>query len=161
MTFCSSCIGCQDCFGCMNLAGQQYCIFNEKLDKATYNARIQSLRITHENYAPIFARALSFQRTHPVRANHNINCENSIGDYLVDCKNVLGFEVLGCENVKYVGSSKFAKDSLDMNGFGYYSDHLLESLGSGNSSRIGFTACSEFCSDSYYSAWCLQSHHLF
>ncbi len=80
---------------------------------------------------------------------------------MVGCKNVLGFEVLECENVKYVGSSKFAKDSLDMNGFGYYSDHLLESLGSGNSSRIAFTACCEYCSDGYYSSWCQNAHHIF
>lgn len=63
--------------------------------------------------------------------------------------------------MKYVGSSKLAKDSLDINGFSYYSDHLLECLGSGNSSRIGFTACCEFCSDVYYSSWCLSSNNLF
>lgn len=112
----------------MNLAGQQYCIFNEKLDKATYENRISALRLTHDNYPAILARVQKFHHSHPVRATHNVNCENSIGDYLVDCKNVLGFEVFGCENVKYVGSSKMAKDCMDMNGFGYYSDHMLESL---------------------------------
>lgn len=50
---------------------------------------------------------------------------------------------------------------MDLNGYGYYSDHLLESLGSGNSSRLGFTACCDFSSDMYYSAWCTYSHHLF
>ncbi|MCB9807473.1 hypothetical protein H6768_06430 [Candidatus Peribacteria bacterium] len=119
------------------------------------------MRITHENYPAILDRVQKFHRLHPVRCTHNINCENSIGDYLVDCKNVLGFEVFSCENVKYVGSSKMAKDSMDMNGFGYYSDHLLECLGSGNSSQIAFTVCCEFCSDVYYSSWCLQSQKLF
>lgn len=90
-----------------------------------------------------------------------MNTENSIGDYLVDCKNVLGFEVFGCENVKYVGSSKLAKDSLDMNGYGYYSDHLLESLGSGGSSHIAFTASCDACSEAYYSAWSISSNHIF
>lgn len=90
-----------------------------------------------------------------------MNTENSIGDYLVDCKNVLGFEVFGCENVKYVGSSKLAKDSLDMNGYGYYSDHLLESLGSGNGSRMLFTASCDTSSDILYSAWCMSSNNLF
>lgn len=160
-SFCSSCIGCQDCFGCMNLTGQQYCIFNEKLDKTVYESRIRELRITNNNYPTILSRVQKFHHSHPVRCHHNVNSENSIGDYLVDCKNVLWFEVFSCENVKYVGSSKMAKDSLDMNGFGYYSDHLLESLGSWNSSRIAFTACCEFCSDSYYSAWCLSSNNLF
>ena len=126
--FCSACIGCQNCFGCTNLSGQEYCIFNEKLDKVTYENRLGALRLTHENYSTILARVQTFHRSHPVRSTHNIHCENSLGDYLIDCKNVLGFEVFGCENVKYVGSSKMAKDSLDMNGFGYYSDHLLESL---------------------------------
>lgn len=128
--FCASCIGCQNCFGCSNLAGQEYCIFNEKLEKSVYQSKIKELRITHANYPAIFNRVHRFHASHPVRATHNVNCDNSIGDYLVDCKNVLGFEVFSCENVKYVGSSKMAKDSLDMNGFGYYSDHLLESLGS-------------------------------
>lgn len=145
----------------MNLAGQQYCIFNEKLDKTTYENRIRELRLTHDNYPAILARVQKFHHSHPVRATHNVNCENSIGDYLVDCKNVLGFEVFGCENVKYVGSSKMAKDCMDMNGFGYYSDHMLESLGSGNSSQICFTACCEFCSEVYYSSWCIHSNHLF
>lgn len=86
----------------MNLVSQQYCIFNEKMDKATYEAKIQALRITHENYPHILARVQKFHQAHPVRVNHNINCENSIGDYLVDCKNVLGFEVFSSENVKYV-----------------------------------------------------------
>ncbi len=159
--FCSSCVGCQNCFGCMNLAGQQYSIFNEKLDKTTYENRIRELRLTHDNYPAILARVQKFHHSHPVRATHNVNCENSIGDYLVDCKNVLGFEVFGCENVKYVGSSKMAKDCMDMNWFGYYSDHMLESLGSGNSSQICFTACCEFCSEVYYSSWCIHSNHLF
>ncbi len=159
--FCSSCIGCQDCFGCTNLTGQQYCIFNEKLEKSVYDSRVRELRIAHDNYPIILARVQKFHENQPVRCNHNINSENSIGDYMVGCKNVLGFEVLECENVKYVGSSKFAKDSLDMNGFGYYSDHLLESLGSGNSSRIAFTACCEYCSDGYYSSWCQNAHHIF
>ena len=160
-SFCSSCIGCQDCFWCMNLIGQQYCIFNEKLEKSVYESRIKELRITHDNYPAILARVQKFHHSHPVRVHHNVNTENSIGDYLVDCKNVLGFEVFWCENVKYVGSSKMAKDSMDMNGFGYYSDHMLESLGSWNSSQICFTACCEFCSEAYYSAWCLNSNHLF
>lgn len=86
----------------MNLSGQQYCIFNAKLDKSVYEKRLAELRITHENYPAIFARVQKFHQSHPVRCNHNVNCENSIGDYLVDCKNVLGFEVFGCENVKYV-----------------------------------------------------------
>ena len=99
----------------MNLAGQQYCIFNEKLDKTTYENRIRELRLTHDNYPAILDSVKKFHHSHPVRATHNVNCENSIGDYLVDCKNVLGFEVFGCENVKYVGSSKMAKDCMDMN----------------------------------------------
>ena len=45
---------------------------------------------------------------------------------IAKCTRFWGFS---CENVKYVGSSKFAKDSMDMNGFGYYSDHMIESLG--------------------------------
>ncbi len=68
---------------------QEYCIFNEKLDKKTYDERIQALRITHNNYPTIFARVQKFHYSQPVRATHNINCENSIGDYLVNCKNVL------------------------------------------------------------------------
>lgn len=92
-SFCSSCIGCQDCFGCTNLAGQQYCIFNEKLDKTLYESRIKELRLTHDNYPAILARVQKFHSSHPVRCTHNVNSENSIGDYLVDCKNVLGFEV--------------------------------------------------------------------
>lgn len=131
------------------------------MTKEEYESKIRALRVTYENYPAVLRRVQSFFANHPVRLHHNVNAHDSIGDYLVDCKNVLGFEVFGCENVKYVGSSKMAKDSLDMNGFGYYSDHLVESLGSGNSSRIGFTACLEFCSESYYSAWCLNSHHLF
>jgi len=160
-SFCSSCIGCQDCFWCTNLAGQQYCIFNEKLEKSVYESRIKELRITHDNYATIRARVQKFHHTHPVRVHHNVNTENSTGDYLIDCKNVLWFEVFGCENVKYVGSSKLAKDSLDMNGYGYYSDHFLESLGSGNGSRLLFTASCDTSSDVMYSAWCVSSNNLF
>lgn len=89
VSFCSACIGCQNCFGCTNLMNQEYCIFNEKLDKKTYDERIQALRITHNNYPTIFARVQKFHYSQPVRATHNINCENSIGDYLVNCKNVL------------------------------------------------------------------------
>lgn len=159
--FCTSCIGCQNCFGCTNLAGQQYCIFNEKLEKSVYEERIKQLRITHENYPSILARVQKFQRSHPVRCNHNVNCENVIGDYIVDCKNVIGFEVFHCENVKYIDSSKNAKDSMDMTGYGYYSDHMLESIGSGHGSRVGFTAYCDICSDTYYSAWCMSSNHLF
>jgi len=145
----------------MNLTGQQYCIFNEKFEKSVYESKIKELRITHENYPKILLQVQKFYHSLPVRCNHNINVHDSIGDYLIDCKNVLGFEVFSCENVKYVDSSKMAKDSLDMNGFGYYSDHLLESVGSGSSSQIAFTANCEYCTSSFYCAWCLHSHDLF
>jgi hypothetical protein len=114
----------------MNLAGQQYCIFNEKLEKSVYEKRIKELRITHKNFGAIVAQVRKFHNAQPVRCHHNTKCENAIGDYLVSCKNVIGFEVFDCENVKYVHSSKHAKDSMDMNGYGFYSDHLLESVGS-------------------------------
>jgi len=145
----------------MNITGQQYCIFNEKLEKSVYEARMKELRITYDNFPLISARVQRFHSSLPVRSNHNINVQDSIGDYLIDCKNVLGFEVFNCENVKYVDSSKMAKDSLDMNGFGYYSDHLLECIGSGSSSQIAFTAFCEYCTDTFYSTWCLHSNHLF
>ena len=161
VSFCSACIGCQNCFGCTNIMNQQYCIFNEKLDKVTYDARIKELRITQNNYLAIFARVQKFHYSHAVRSTHNINCENSIGDYLVNCKNVLGFEVFGAENVKYVGSSKEAKDGMDMNGYGYCSDHLLESLGSGNGSHMLYTVACDISSNLLYSAWCQSSNNLF
>lgn len=159
--FCQNCIGCSDCFGCTNLQGQKYCIFNEKLDKTTYISRLQSLRITHNNLSQIRAKTDSFHATQPVRYSHNIHSENVIGDYLFNSRNVIGFEVFECENTYFVDSSKYTKDSMDVNGYGYYSDHLLESLGSGNASMAAFTACCEFSHDLYYSSWCQNSHHLF
>ncbi len=76
--FCSSCTGCQNCFGCINLAGQQYCIFNEKLEKSVYEKRLKELRITHKNFPLIAAQVHKFHETHPVRCHHNIKCENAI-----------------------------------------------------------------------------------
>ncbi len=160
-TFCNACVGCQNCFGCINLVGQQYCIFNEKVEKTVYEKRMKELRITYKNLPLITAQVKKFHSTHPVRCHHNVKCENGVGDYLVNCKNVIGFEVFDCENVKYVNSSKHAKDSMDMTGYGYFSDHMLESLGSGHGSRVGFTSCCDICSDVYYSAWCMSSNHLF
>lgn len=48
-----------------------------------------------------------------------------------------------------------------MNGYGYYSDHMLESMGSGNGARMLFTASCDTSSDVMYTVWCMQSHHLF
>lgn len=57
--------------------------------------------------------------------------------------------------------SKRAKDSMDITGYGYFSDHMIESLGSGDSSRILYTHTVEKCQDILYSAWCKGSNHLF
>lgn len=122
---------------------------------------MKELRITHKNFPFIATQVEKFQNNYPVRCHHNVKCENVIGDYLVNCKDVIGFEVFDCENVKYVNSSKHAKDSMDMTGYGYFSDHMLESLGSGHGSRVSFTASCDICSDVYYSAWCMSSNHLF
>lgn len=160
-SFCSACIGCEHCFGCSNLANQEYCIFNKKLEKSVYEKQVKELRITHQNYPQIYTRMQAFYAQNPVRCNHNVNCENSIGDYLVDCKNVIGFEVYDCENVKFVNSSKFAKDSMDTSGYAYYSDHMLESVGSGNGARMLYTHSCEACSDILYSAWCQSTTNSF
>ena len=44
LTLCLDCEGCVQCFGCVGLAGEEFCVLNEKLARKEYFARVKALR---------------------------------------------------------------------------------------------------------------------
>jgi hypothetical protein len=88
--FLSHCIGCQDCFGCCNLRNKQYYVFNKPLSKEDYEQFIASADLgSFESVEKWRFKFEMFRQKMPLPPDHNSNCENVKGDYLVNCKNCI------------------------------------------------------------------------
>jgi hypothetical protein len=102
-----------------------------------------------------------FRIKFPKRESNNINTVNSIGDYLNETKNVrYSFEIRGGgEDSKYCVSCKGVKDSSGLVGYGVKSNQLLESVSTGNSSRVIGSYAIDQSQNIEYSFSCRSNNH--
>jgi len=98
------CIGCKNCILCLGLQQQEYCIFNEKLDRETYEKRKDELlkNLTVQKIRELREQSQEFKRDKPRRASHLFACEDCSGDMLTNCKNCHScFDMTDSENCRY------------------------------------------------------------
>jgi hypothetical protein len=84
--YCFDCDSCSDCFLCTNLRQKKYCIFNQQYEKTEYE-KIKSTFLA-KGHEHLMQKLLEGKNLTPHRDLHNVNVENSSGDFLLNCKNV-------------------------------------------------------------------------
>lgn len=107
------CTSLQDCLMCCGLHNKQYCFKNKQHSKDEYEEIVR-------NYAAktpveMLQEFESFSITIPKKAQIQLNCEKSSGDYLYNCKNAIEcFDCFDIEDSKYLLECRGVKDSMDL-----------------------------------------------
>ncbi len=152
--------GCQQCFACVNLRHKSYHFFNEPIQKAEYERRINEIKGSYQKIEEMKKKFAEFSLKFPRRENNNLKTVHSTGDYLLESKNLSHcFETAKCEDSKYLFSVKLAKDCYDGIGFGYDSELLLENVGTGYSRRVMACYATENSQETYYSFMSRKLEH--
>jgi hypothetical protein len=109
----SDCTALKDCFMCSGLNQKQYCFRNELLTKDVYEKTV--VREMRKSPEELLREFQEFSRTVPKRAQLQLNCENSTGDYLSSCNNALNCsDCFNIEDSNYLMECEGVKDSMDM-----------------------------------------------
>lgn len=135
-----ACQWCSSCFLCSNLTNKSYCIYNKQYTKEQYKQIIQELITEHD--------AKWFQQQYDILIHNalysactNINCENSVGNYLKNCTHsILSFSVQDSEYMRYCNGESGGQYIMDDN-FSWW-----QPIGSAQYN--------------YMTIWCESSHHL-
>lgn len=83
-SFCYDCIGCSECFGCAGLRQQKFCLFNEKLSREEYKARVSSWML--KSYEEIFDEFEKIRRGVPHQHAMMYRTEDSTGNHLINAQ---------------------------------------------------------------------------
>jgi len=95
--------GCQDCAFCVGLQNQQYCLFNEQLDKDSYKQKIQKIRLEFaSNPLPWYQQREDFLQQFPRKAMNLVQSEESVGNNLVNAH-----KTICCYNLKNPKECKY------------------------------------------------------
>ncbi len=155
--FLFNCRRCKNCFGCSNLVQKEYHLWNKPCTPEEFKTQMDKLH-SASFVAESRQKLEDLKRKSIHRENNNINAENCTGDYMTSSKNCKdSYETKGSEDCKWLLCSKLCKDSYDLFGFGYDSELLYESVGSGLSTALLF---SWICTSVNDSAFCLQCNNL-
>jgi len=98
---------------CCGLQNKQYCCKNKQHSKDGYEEIVRKYAMkTPEEMSREFE---SFSVTIPRKAQIQLNCEHSSGDYLYNCKNAIEcFDCFDIEDSKYLLECRGVKDSMDL-----------------------------------------------
>lgn len=111
-SYLSDCSNVRNSFMCSGLREKQYAFKNRQLSQEEYAKVLSAYADKHPD--EIMHEFQAFNSTIPKRAQIQINCDGSRGDYLYNCKNAL--DCFGCFNVvdsKYLLECEDVKDSMD------------------------------------------------
>lgn len=121
--YCYDCMGCNNCFGCTGLRRQKYMIGNKQHSKEDYEKKVAELK-KNLNREKLLAMLEEVKLKVPHFYTHQLNNENSTGDYVYNSRNVYEcFDVKQCEDSLYCNNSVELKDCMDMSN-SYYGSEL-------------------------------------
>ena len=164
-SFLFDCVSCSDCFGCINLRKQKYCIFNEKLSKDEYRARMTYWDLgSYTRLQEAKEKFRSLYLSVPHRYAHIRNSQNVTGDIIRDAKDChTCFTALdGVQNCKYIYAGGLnLKDSYDVSAGGDTSELLYEIYEVTQSQRCLFSVGGTNSRDTLYCDWAYNSSNLF
>lgn len=152
--FLDDCVGCQDCFMCANLRNKKFYFLNKKCaSREEYEKkRDEFLSKGYEECRRIWKEERAKM---PVRAAHNLQSEDCVGEYIWESKNCEDCYIMarGGEDCKHVFNGfPDLKDSQDCTYCGEKAELLYECLATGvNEARILFgNLCLEGSSELLY-----------
>lgn len=121
--YCYDCIGCNDCFGCVGLRRKKYFIGNKEFTKEEYEKKMKQFRDEYSQ-EQLWEMLEKVKEKAPHYFTHELNNENSSGDYYYNCRNAYEcFDVKQLEDCAYCNNSVELKDCLDMSN-SYYGSEL-------------------------------------
>lgn len=112
-SFLMDCSNLQHSFMCCGVHNQEYCFKNKSYSPKAF----QNILANYATKSPaeVLKEFRSFCATVPKRAQIQINCENSTGDYLFNCHNAIEcFDCFDVDNGMYILESNNVKDSMDL-----------------------------------------------
>lgn len=112
-SYLSDSTGLRDCFMCSGLKNKQYCFKNGQLTRAEYEETLR--QYARKSPEALFLEFQEFNRTIPKRAQIQLHCEDSTGDYLTNCHSAHHCsDCINCEDSKYLMECEGVKDSMDL-----------------------------------------------
>src|SRR3989344_4130975 len=155
------CRSCTNCVGCVGLKQKTFCIFNEQVDKATYDAFLRDHPLSDpRSMAFILAKQRELRKQLPQRHFFGLHNTNVSGNHIYNAKNVHdSFDVKGGENSRFVYTSRKAMDTYDA-AFSPDIELSYEAITCLGSNRLLFTHMCMTCSDAIYSDNCFNSHNI-
>lgn len=163
--FLYDCIGCSNCFGSVNLRNKEYYIFNKAYSKEEYQKFIDNINLgSRISINKIQKEFNDFFYRQPIRFAHIRHSVDCTGDNIEGSRNAkICFGTRGgVEDCKYctvVGMG--LKDSYDIFGGGIKSELTYECVSFVGNSRVMFSKQVRESTDSYYSEFCMNCHHIF
>lgn len=123
---------CKHCLFCANLHQKEYFIFNKAVNRHEYENTLKSLRLdTYSGFET--AKIIMAQELlkFPVRALHQINCQNCHGSPMNNCKNIRqSFFCTESEDSAYSFELNAVFNSMDTDNMGYdKSEHCYQLIG--------------------------------
>lgn len=100
-SYCYYCIGCNDCFGCAGLRRKKFHIFNKPYSEKDYREKMEEIKKNPRE--EIWQKFAEVQKETPRVYMHQMDNENSFGDYLLHSKNCYWcFDSYLCEDSMYI-----------------------------------------------------------
>jgi hypothetical protein len=125
--------GCTNCLFCSNLRQKRFCIFNEQFSEQEYNKRLSAYRLdTWSGLAEAKRLFLEeVRKRFPVRALHQVQCENCEGNTMSNCKEMRGcFFCADSEDCVYSVQIDNTFHAMDMDYMGYdRSERCCQTIG--------------------------------
>jgi hypothetical protein len=156
------CRSCTNCIGCVGLKQKSYCIFNEQVDKATYEAFLKEHPLNDPRTIPfILEKQGQLRKQVPQRHFFGLQNSNVSGNHIYNANNVHNsFDVKAGENSRFVYTSRRVKDSYDI-AFAPDNELSYELIGALRNNHVLFGQLCVDCSDAFYSDFCYSSHNIF
>ncbi|PIZ73387.1 hypothetical protein COY07_02065 [Candidatus Peregrinibacteria bacterium CG_4_10_14_0_2_um_filter_43_11] len=152
---------CKNCFMCSDLVGKEYHINNQPCSKEDYERRVSAkMKLSPVDLMQGFS---TFSGSTPKRFQNQINCQDSLGDYIQNCKNAtFCFDCFDVEDSRYLYDCVTVKDSMDLTNFDEKIERCYEiSAGGDRCQRVLCSFCPIICSDSLYLHVCLYAQNCF
>ncbi|MBI3626512.1 hypothetical protein HY224_00510 [Candidatus Uhrbacteria bacterium] len=158
--FLYDCVNCSDCYQCVNLKHKQFCIQNKQYTEKEYRARMAEIDLrSYKILAQEQAKWQEFLKDKPLRAQRNVNCENSDGVLMTNCRNCHRCDSLTDSDNCYNTFGREGADSADSACF--YSQNCTWAQGAMNSNNIYHTWATDYCYNIGYCQMVFNSHDLF
>ncbi|MBI4600127.1 hypothetical protein HY732_04395 [Candidatus Uhrbacteria bacterium] len=158
--FLSNCFDCLYCYQCVNLRHKSYCIQNKQYTKEEYERRMHEIDLgSWDAFRKEESAWKAFLESQPLQAQHNVNCEDSIGILLKNCKSCYQCFALTNAEHCFAGWGNHQIENSDSSGED--AEYNTSTQGIVSSQRTAHCLMMERSFDILYSQFIFQSNNCF